>query len=314
MEVWHAVLALVLGLVILIFSSGRTVNHLIKLASTLGVSAFIVGFVIASLGTDMPELVNSIFSAYLGHGDISLGDSFGSVMTQITLILGLIPFFCRFCRLIPRRFAIMGLVEVSVLAVSVLLASNGVVSRFDGLLLVFLWVISIVITRKFGEEKVAVEPSEEIKVKDRPLKLLTFVALGFVGIGIGSYLVIESVITISKAVGVSEYIISFFLVALGTSLPELVVELAAIRKRHYELALGDIIGSCVVDATLAVGLGPLFFPVSVSGRNIVITGIYAVLASIVVVSTLSFRGRNDKKSGGLFIILYGLSYLTLFLF
>jgi len=80
----------------------------------------------------MPELVNSLISSYLGDGDISVGDSFGSVMTQISLILGLIPFFCRFCRLIPRKFAIVGLTEVVVLVISVFLSSNGDLSREVG--------------------------------------------------------------------------------------------------------------------------------------------------------------------------------------
>lgn len=90
------------------------------------------------------------------------------------------------------------------------------------------------------------------------------------------------------------------------------VEVTAIRKRHYELALGDIIGSCLVDATLGVGLGPLFFHITVSSKNVLITGLYAALVSIVAVSTLSIRGKNDKKSGGTLIFLYLLSYLTLY--
>lgn len=131
-------------------------------------------------------------------------------------------------------------------------------------------------------------------------------------IGISSYIVIEAVITISSVVGISEYVISFFTVAIGTPLPELVVEVTAIRKRHYELALGDIIGSCLVDATLGIGLGPLFFHITVSIKSVLITGLYAALVSILTVSTLSIRGKNDKSRGTL-IFLYLLSYLTLYL-
>ena len=89
-------------------------------------------------------------------------------------------------------------------------------------------------------------------------------------------------------------------------------EIAAIRGRHYELALRDIIGSCIVDSTLAIGLGPILFPISVSGRVVVVTGLYALLASVIVVSVLTWRGVNDRRSGGLFILLYFGSYLITF--
>lgn len=304
MAVWLAALGLVGGLVILFFSSETAVDNLIKMASLLGASVFTVGFIFSSIGSDLPEIVNSIISSYLGHGDISVGDSFGSVNTQITLVLGLIPFFCRFCRLIPRRFAVVGASEVVILIISVFLVVDGNVTRLDGLILVLLWALSIWVIRRYGEERIAVEESEEIRPKQGIEKMALRIVLGFVGIAVGSYLVVESTIAISSALGVSEYMISFFFLALGTSMPELVVSISAIRRRHFELAIGDIIGSCTVDATLAVGVGPLLFPIRVDGSAVLLTGIYAVISSLVVVTALSYRGINDKRSGGLFLLIY----------
>jgi cation:H+ antiporter len=115
------------------------------------------------------------------------------------------------------------------------------------------------ILKKIGKERIAVEKSEEIAFEYEPLLIVIYTILGFVGIATGSYVLIESVLVVSRQLGISEYIISFFLIAFGTSLPELVISVSAIRKRHYELALGDIVGSCLVDSTLGIGLGPLFF-------------------------------------------------------
>jgi cation:H+ antiporter len=313
LEPWQAVLGLVGGLVILLLASERTIDKLIKLGSLFGLSTFTIGFVISAIGSDLPEIVNSVISAYLGHGAISIGDSLGSVATQISLVLGLIPFFCQFCRLIPRKFAIVGIVEVAVLAIAIGLAVDGDVTRLDGIILIILWGASIYILRRFGGDQVAVESSEAINVPNQKSRLLLFTGLGFAGIGIGSYMIIESVITISTLLGISEYIISFFIVAIGTSLPELAVGVAAIKRRHYELALGDIIGSCVVDATLAIGLGPLLFPITVAGSEILITGLYTVFLSLVVVLLLAWRGINDKRSGALFLTLYGFSYLLIYI-
>jgi len=116
---------------------------------------------------------------------------------------------------------------------------------------------------------------------------------------------------LSEVFHVSEYLISFFVVAIGTSLPELVVDLAAIRKKQYELAIGDIIGSCIVDASFAAGIGPLIFPIRVSGKLAMITGLYAIFGSIVVILTLALRKKVDKKAGALFIFVYLLSYTLL---
>lgn len=305
MNLTLAVLALAIGFIILYFSSDIAVDRLISLATLFGASMFSVGFIISSIGSDLPEIVNGIISAYLGHGNISVGDSFGSINTQISLILGVIPFFCTFCRLIPRTFAIVGVTEVGILIIAILLSMDGQVSRIDGIILIFLWVISILIIRRFGEEKIAVEDSEELSIKERnTFNLIFTIALCFIGIGVGSYLVVESVVTISKAFGVSEYLISFFFLSIGTSLPELIVAISAIRKRHFELAVGDIIGSCIVDATLAIGIGPALFPITVNGTEVLYTGLYAVFTSAVIVGVLSYRMINDKKSGFLFLILY----------
>ena len=311
LEPWQAILGLIGGLVILLLSSERTIDQLVKLGSLLGLSTFTIGFVISAIGSDLPELVNSVLSSYLGYGEITVGNSLGSVATQISLVLGVIPFFCQFCRLIPRKFAIVGIVEIVVLAAAIGLAVDGNVSRLDGVILIILWGISIYVLRRFGGDQVAVESSTAMEVPDQKFRLVLLIVIGFIGIGIGSYLIIESVITISTLFGVSEFILSFFLVAVGTSLPELAVGVAAIRRRHYELALGDIIGSCIVDATLAVGLGPVLFPITVAGSEILISGLYTLFLSLVVVLLLAWRGINDKRSGGLFISLYGLSYLLI---
>lgn len=311
MQIWQAILGLLAGGLILIVSSERVVDQLIKLSKIIGLSTFTIGFVVASLGSDLPEIVNSLISAYMGHGDISVGDSLGSVMTQITLVLGLIPFFCTFCRLIPRTFKYVGAVQWGVLLLSIFVTSDGRVTRLDGVFLVLLWGFSMIILRRFTEQRVVLDESIELEAVPRGdlPKILGWMVTGFAGIGVGSYIVIKSSIEISRYFGIAEYIISFFLVSLGTSLPELVVGVAAIRKQHFDLAVGDIIGSCIVDSTLAIGLGPIFFPIYVTGPSVLITGLYAVFASMVVVGVLSWQGVNDRRTGMLFILVYLFSYL-----
>jgi len=110
---------------------------------------------------------------------------------------------------------------------------------------------------------------------------------------------------------ISEYLVSFFAVAIGTSLPEIAVDLTAIRNGYYKLAIGNTLGSCIFDASFSIGIGPLLFPITVSGGFAVITGLYVMFASLIVILTLALRKKVDRKSGALFIIIYLLSYLTL---
>ncbi len=131
------------------------------------------------------------------------------------------------------------------------------------------------------------------------------------GVAIGAYIVIQSVITLSTIFGISEYILSFFIVAIGTSLPELAVDLIAIRKKQFSLALGDAIGSCIVDASVSIGIGMLFFPQAVSGQTALITGLYAIFGSIIVIFTLGLRKKVDRKAGALFLLTYFGSYILL---
>ena len=128
---------------------------------------------------------------------------------------------------------------------------------------------------------------------------------------VGAYAVVQSVIMLSATLEIPEYVISFFLVAIGTSLPELAVDLIALRKGQYGIVIGDVIGSCVVDASLSIGIGQVFFPQAVSGELASITTLYTMFASLVVISTLAVREKVDKKAGIIFIALYPLSYTLL---
>ena len=147
----------------------------------------------------------------------------------------------------------------------------------------------------------------------KKFRLLVFALIGFIGVAVGSYAVVTSVIEVSTIFNVPEYIISFFAVAIGTSLPELVVDVRAIRKGETALAYGDIIGSCIVDSTLSIGIGAFIFPQAVS-TNLANTAIlYTIVASFIVTCLLTLRGTIDRKAGVILISLYLLSYIILFL-
>jgi len=307
-DVTVGIALLILGVALLAFSAEKAVEHSVSIASALGMSPLMIGLIIVSLGTDMPEIVTSIFSSVLGHGDIVVGDAFGSVLAQMTLILGLLPFIGGAFRVKRDEMTVMGACEALALIAAVSMVEKGYISWMNAVFLVVSWPLLMLITRN-----VIKKPTAMPHTGQRLSYHLGVAILGFIGVAVGSYIVIESVITMSAVLHVPEYFISFFVVAIGTSLPEFVVDLTAVRKKQYEIAIGDAIGSCLVDAGFSIGIGPLFFaPITVSGRLAETTGLYALLGSIVVISTLAFREKLDKKAGVLFILLYLLSYAVLF--
>ena len=141
---------------------------------------------------------------------------------------------------------------------------------------------------------------------------LTLAILGLCGVGVSSYIIIQSVIALSVTLGVHEYIISYFILALGTSLPELAVDVNALKKKEYDIAIGDIIGSCIVDASISIAIGQFLFPQAVTAELAIPTILYTICASIIVIIVVGARQKMDKKSGALLIGLYFGSYLLLF--
>ena len=312
LELILGLVGLIAGLALLAYSGDKAVEHSVIIALEWGVSPLMIGLLLVSLGTDLPEIINSIISSALGHGDINVGDSLGSVLAQISLVLGLLPFLAGTFKVKKKEIGIIGACEVLALMLSVSIAEKGKISRINGLFLVASWPIFMLLIRSAtARNPTGKEERVVTRTDQRHLHHFWIAALGFVGVAIGSLIVIESVIALSAVFHISEYLISFFVVAIGTSLPELVVDLTAIRKKQYELAIGDIIGSCIVDACFSIGIGPLIFPVEVTGKLVMVTGLYAIFVSTVVILTLSLREKVGKITGAFFIFLYLLSYTTL---
>jgi cation:H+ antiporter len=306
------ILGLLAGLILLIFSSDTAVEHSVDIATAMGASPLIIGLVLVSIGTDLPEVVNSIMASQIGHGDINVGDSLGSILAQITLVLGLLPFFVGKFRVKKKEILILGACEILSILLVLAIVEKGYITRLNAVFLIFSWALFMLIVRNFTKSKKD-KLEEKIETKSDKKYFYHFrrAALGFAGVAVGTYLVIQAVITLSEIFNISEYIVSFFAVAIGTSLPELFVNVNAVRKNEYGLTIGNTLGSCIFDACFSIGIGPLLFPISVSANLVMVTGIYALIASILVILILAFKTQVDKKIGAIFLSIYLLSYILI---
>lgn len=303
-----AVLAVIVGFVLSVFASRRAVSDTTDLAAGTSLPPFVVGFTLLAIGTDLPEIANSIVSSIAGHGDLNVGDSVGSAATQATLVLGLLPLVGGALALSKARVLRIGIATVFALLLGTGLMIDGDVSRFDALILVTAFIIGTGITWGPPPEGTQMELSLGAREKAKKI-LVVFGSLAVVGAA--TTLAVWGLTSLAESLEVPEYIVAFFLASIGTSLPELVVTTTAMRRKQTELAIGDALGASFIDSTLSIGIGPLIAPIAVT-TSLVVPGSLAAATAIGVVSlVLAIRGRHNWATGVPFILLYVVFYLVL---
>jgi cation:H+ antiporter len=310
MNVALQIFLLIGGLTVAILASSRAVEYTRALAVALGAPAFVVGVVLVSIGTDLPEIANSIAAHLEGEGDINVGDSVGSTLTQYTLVLGMFPVVMAVMAIDRRQVGLVGLLTMLGLAGTTGFVADGWLARWEGVVLVVAWaVFTYVIVRAFPGQAAADEPPE-VRIRHRGAQTgIVLLALGVVGFG--ATVAVRALIRIAEILGVPEFVIAFFGASFGTSAPEIVVDITALLRGAPGIALGDAIGSSLVDSTLSIGIGPIVAPAEVTPRLAVIGSLYALGAVAVVTGLLVARRRHDRLSGLVLLGLYALAYVVL---
>jgi len=309
-DVFLAVTVFILGIVIMAYCSNKAVKHSVHFASAIGISPFLVGLVVVSLGTDFPEIINSVMSSSMGHANLNVGDSIGSILTQFTLVLGLLPLIGSSFKVKKKEVIVSGTCLLLTLIVVFSTLEKGYVTRLNAFFLIGSWPIYILLTYFLikGKSKDIVNLSHPGKSH---IHYAAIAIAGFIGVAIGSYMVIQAIISLSDIFGIPELILGFFLASIGTSLPELFVDLTAIRSKQYEVAIGDIIGSCIVDATVSIGAGLFLFPQTISAGLASLTTLTTMGASGVVILLLALRSEVDRKTGVFLLALYLSAFILL---
>ncbi len=297
-----------IGFAITVFASGRAVVEARSLVAGTRIPPFIIGITLVSIGTDLPEIANSIVASISGHGDINVGDSIGSAATQSTLVLGLLSILGGAFVVGARRVAPIGIATVGALLLGAWLMADGMLSRSDAVILILAWIASSAIAMRQLPE--GSQPTMQVEAQDKLRRaLMTMLALGFVGGGAAT--AVWAVTQLAAVLGAPEYLIAFFIASLGTSLPELAVALTALRTGLRDLAIGDVLGSTMLDTTLSVGAGPLIAPVAVTADQVVPGSLLAAAVIALVVVLLVLRRTLDWKSGSVLIGLYLCFYVAL---
>lgn len=295
----------VVGLAAAIIASDRAVGYASDLAFGFNVPPFVVGAIVVAVGTDLPEVANSIVSAISDYGDMAAGTATGSTITQMTLVLGILPFVGGAMAAGPHRIVLPGVLMAAGLLLGAYFGADDRLTRVEGLVLVGLWAVSMVLV--YRQTPVAGAPALVVPER-RPAHALAGVLVSLAIVGAGATAAVTAFIEIAEQLDAPVFLLSFFAASIGTSLPELVVDVTAIRKGEKDLAIGDIFGSSLIDATLALGIGPVLVPLTVDGGLVVRSGLAGAVIVAVITFGLARRRRHDRISGVLMLLAYAALY------
>ena len=305
---------LVLGFVILIKGADLFVDGASGIASNLKVSKMLIGLTIVAFGTSAPELAVGIKSIVSGNGDIVLGKVIGSNILNVFLILGVSAVFHSLTvknNTVKKELPITMLITT---LFAVLMSDHifdktvkNAFTRSDGIILLLFFSVFIYYLISISKKKEAIEENKDVK-KLPIFKAIIYTLLGLIGIILGSNFVVDSASFIAKTLGVTERLIALTIIALGTSLPELVTSITATRKGEYDIAIGNVVGSNIFNIGMVIGI-----PTSIIGGIGIINFSYIDITVMITASVLLFMfSYNDykisKKEGILFLILFAIYY------
>ena len=311
------ILLVALGLVLLVKGADYLVDGASNIAKKFHIPEIIIGLTIVSIGTSMPELVVSVNSALQGHADISIGNVLGSNIANLLLILGVCAVikpleFKRQTRLFETPISIAATVIFFIICNTF----NQTITRYEGLMLLLgcvLFIIYNIYMAKHGDQIDMEDGLEEKRVVEivPTSKSIINIVLGIVGLKLGGDLVVNNAVEIATFLGISETLISLTIVAIGTSLPELVTSVTATRKGETDMAIGNIIGSNIFNILLIIGTSAILCPINYAityNADFIILIIGSIMLAI-----FPFIGKKNymgRLQGAIFIIMYILYILT----
>jgi len=301
---------LVLGLVALFIGAEGLIRGSSALALKIGITPLVVGLTVVAFGTSTPELVVSLKAALIGNSSISLGNIVGSNIANIALILGISAIIRPLdvhANIIRREIPIM--IGISILLV--LLLIDGELGLVDGIIfvlgIVIYTIVNITMARKEKNAEVDKEFKEGLKTGLGVPVSIIMIAGGLGLMILGANLFVNSSIAVAKAIGVSDAIIGLTIVAVGTSLPELITSVVAAYKNESDIAIGNVVGSNIFNILGILGITALIISVSSSGINYIDFG--AMLFAALILLPLSKTGFRITRLEGLFLVLGYAAYI-----
>ncbi len=310
------IILIALGFILLIKGADFLVDGASKTAKRFHIPEIIIGLTIVSMGTSMPELFVSITSAIQGYEDLSIGNVIGSNLCNLLLILGLSATINPIIFKKETKFIEIPICLATTVIFLILCNIQKDISRIDAGILIVLFILFIIYTivmAKKGEEFDKIENETTKEETGNPLINILLIAIGIIGLKIGGDLVVENAEKIARTFKISEKIIGLTIVAIGTSLPELVTSVTAAMKGNSDIAIGNIIGSNIFNILFIIGTSAIITPMTYNVSYNLQMGI--LIVATIVLGIFPYTDRKDEmtiSNGITYLMLYALYMVMLF--
>ena len=312
-----SIIFIIIGFALLIKGADFLVDGASNVAKKFHIPEIIIGLTIVSMGTSMPELFVSATSALNGSADMAIGNIVGSNICNLLLILGLSAFikpviFQRETRLIEIPICLI----VTIIFI-IFCNTDGTISKVEGIILIVLFLLFIIYTiimSKKGNKFDGTEEPNELTVQDKPISItknILFIIIGIIGLKIGGDLTVDNATNIARMFNVSEKIIGLTILAVGTSLPELVTSVTAAIKGNSDIAIGNIVGSNIFNILFIIGVSALITPLAYNFTyNIQMVILIAATIILALFPAIPPKNEMSRMNGLIYFILY-LVYLAI---
>jgi cation:H+ antiporter len=299
---------LFLSLFLIIKSSTEATKYSARLAENFHLSRYIVAFIIVAIISVFPEAIISINSAIEGIPSFGLGTLFGSNIADLTLVFAIIVLFSGRSLRIESKFLKNNIFFPFLLLIPILLGLNGYYTRPEGIVLILTGVIFYALSfrNSLSESGATINQIPKLSTLKNFLILLFFIGLLIVG----AHFTVSSATDLASFLGISPILIGMFITGLGTVIPELVYSIQSVRKNHDSLAIGDILGTVLADATVIVGIMAVIKPFYFPQRIIYIAGTFMVISSFLLFYFMHTDKKLSRKESYVLIIFWVL-FITL---
>lgn len=286
-------------------ASGAT-KHAATIAKSLHLSKYLVGFTIVAIISILPETLVSINSALAGAPSLGLAALIGSNVADLTLIFAIVVLFAGRGLKVEGKIIKNHIIYPLILLVPILLGLNGSFSRAEGIILIITGCIFYYTALKTNTDDV---PPEEILKEERGKSIILFL-ISMALLIAGSHFAVSSTLSLASDLSINPLFIGMLVVGLGTTLPELMIAIDSVREKDDSLAIGDVLGTVLADATIVVGILATITPFSFPIRIIYSTGVFMVIASAILFWCLRTDATLSRKEAVILLALWTTFIIT----
>ena len=308
-----SIVLLLVGLGLVVYGSDILVDGASSVARKIGISEFVIGIIIVGFGTSCPELVVSVTGAIDGNSAVSLGNVTGSNIFNILMILGLTAIFSPIAITKDNKTKDIPIL-LCITIFFCLIALKGTINRLDAVLFLAIFAIYLLYNFKAGKAEAAAIEEEVVEKNYGTFLSILMIVGGLAGLIFGGKLFVNNAVTLAHALGASDKFIAVTILAVGTSLPELMTCVVAAAKKKGQLALGNIVGSNVFNILLILGVSGLIHPLDTSSFNYVdMATLTASVLALFIFANASKKSQLSKPAGISFLLMEVVYMIYLFI-